>query len=742
MSLGEVPIDAPVASLYPSFPDGLDFSVAGSPGQDVFVRVSLQNASSVTLSGIIGFTIGGWPLTLPNVQTTGFLADGSGAGLTCNTAGSAARSPWRCVAPASTTLAPFESRVFLVRLRNLIPASSTVPDDRWGFVSVNPLLDGVSGGRTSVSLRRPARAVDDTFILPPALQTLSLLTNDIDVLGGGLTLVSVGPTRSGCGQVEIDDPASGTVLYTPCGVVDEFSYTIEDFQGDRATGVVRVIGASTSSGRFRSLAAVDLATMPPPPVGITFPNGIFDFTIDGLMPGEEIDVQFTLPHSVSAYYKLINGFGWFELCQGAGCASGNVVTLHLTEGNQIDDADGLADGVLVDPGAPGAVSGPPVVESDSYTTALDTPLTILAPGVLANDHDPDGDALNAVLIIDPASGSLVFNTDGSFVYTPAPGFAGDVTFSYSASDGTSVSAPATATITVTPRPNVPPSLTLPADFAQEATSAAGAVTLYTVTASDSEDGVLTPVCAPVSGATFPLGATTVDCSVTDSVGAIATGSFTMTVRDTTPPVVTPPPSITIPATETGGARASASPALAAYLAAGSATDLVDPAPSRLPHQAAGGDAQTTLFPVGAATTVTFQFRDASGNLASATSTVTVTPVTTGSPKISIRLAATGVVSGNRRFADLEFSNKGGSTARLLALRLVLLVPTKGFGIPRLVSPAFPLVLGDIPPGGSRTARVLFDVPTSVKELSIVEAGTFKNSAGVLDGFLQIQTYLP
>src|SRR5690606_40207591 len=36
-----------------------------------------------------------------------------------------------------------------------------------------------------------------------------------------------------------------------------------------------------------------------------------------------------------------------------------------------------------------ATNQPPVANDDSYTTDVDTPLTVSAPGVLANDTDPN-----------------------------------------------------------------------------------------------------------------------------------------------------------------------------------------------------------------------------------------------------------------------------------------------------------------------------------------------------------------
>jgi len=83
----------------------------------------------------------------------------------------------------------------------------------------------------------------------------------------------------------------------------------------------------------------------------------------------------------------------------------------------------------------------------------------------------------------------------------------------------------------------PPVLSLPADITAEATGPNGAVVTYTATANDNLDGPVPVTCVPPSGSTFPLGTTTVQCSATDAHGNIATGSFTITVRDTTPPTV-------------------------------------------------------------------------------------------------------------------------------------------------------------------------------------------------------------
>ena len=91
----------------------------------------------------------------------------------------------------------------------------------------------------------------------------------------------------------------------------------------------------------------------------------------------------------------------------------------------------------------------PVATNDSYNTNEDIPITIdVANGVLANDSDPDGDPLTATLVGEPTNGTLTFESDGSFNYTPNPDFSGTDSFTYQASDSIANSNTATVTIEV------------------------------------------------------------------------------------------------------------------------------------------------------------------------------------------------------------------------------------------------------------------------------------------------------
>jgi VCBS repeat-containing protein len=96
------------------------------------------------------------------------------------------------------------------------------------------------------------------------------------------------------------------------------------------------------------------------------------------------------------------------------------------------------------------VNDPPLAADDAYTTAEDTVLAIVAPGVKANDTDPDGNPFTVRLIDPPAHGTVVLAANGSFSYTPAANFHGTDRFTYRANDALADSNLATVTITVTP----------------------------------------------------------------------------------------------------------------------------------------------------------------------------------------------------------------------------------------------------------------------------------------------------
>jgi len=180
-------------------------------------------------------------------------------------------------------------------------------------------------------------------------------------------------------------------------------------------------------------------------------------------------------------------------------------------------------------------------------------------------------------------------------------------------DGAKLSAGASSNYQVTvtaPADSTAPVLTLPANITAEATGPSGAVVSFIASASDLVDGARPVTCAPLSGSTFDLGTTTVNCSATDAHGNTATGSFTVTVQDKTPPSISDIPSNqTLEATSAAGAVATWN--------APTASDLVDGARPVTCAPLSG-----STFALGTAT-VNCSATDAHGNTATGSFTVTV-----------------------------------------------------------------------------------------------------------------------
>jgi hypothetical protein len=92
-------------------------------------------------------------------------------------------------------------------------------------------------------------------------------------------------------------------------------------------------------------------------------------------------------------------------------------------------------------------NNPPVAVGDSYSLTK-TMNTVSAPGVLANDSDPDGDTITTILVTPPSVGTLTqFNADGSFKYEVSRQQKGSPdSFTYKVSDGQAESAVVTVNI--------------------------------------------------------------------------------------------------------------------------------------------------------------------------------------------------------------------------------------------------------------------------------------------------------
>jgi hypothetical protein len=149
------------------------------------------------------------------------------------------------------------------------------------------------------------------------------------------------------------------------------------------------------------------------------------------------------------------------------------------------------------------------------------------------------------------------------------------------------------------------------NISAEATGPSGAIVTYVApTTSDAVDGPHSATCLPASGSTFAVGTTTVSCSAHDAAGNVSTPtSFTISVVDTTAPVIAAHADVLVNATGN-------SSVLVSYTLP-TASDLVDGAVAVTCLPASG-----TSFSVGT-TPVNCSATDHAGNTAHSTFNVVV-----------------------------------------------------------------------------------------------------------------------
>jgi RNA polymerase sigma factor (sigma-70 family) len=104
----------------------------------------------------------------------------------------------------------------------------------------------------------------------------------------------------------------------------------------------------------------------------------------------------------------------------------------------------------------------------------------------------------------------------------------------------------TATFSVVVADSTAPVLTAPASLRVEATGPSGAAVSYRARAQDRADAEPSVRCSP-DGGVFALGETTVECLARDGAGNVARKRFTVTVVDSTPPVLTLPETVAVEA---------------------------------------------------------------------------------------------------------------------------------------------------------------------------------------------------
>jgi HYR domain len=230
----------------------------------------------------------------------------------------------------------------------------------------------------------------------------------------------------------------------------------------------------------------------------------------------------------------------FAVTSGTTCdhASGSLFPLGTTHVTCTDDTD------------------PSNVTARFNVIVVDTtPPTLTLPG---DQNVAATDSSGATVTYSASASDIV---DGAItpICSPASGtlFAiGTTPVNCTATDASGNTASGGFNVIVTLNDDQPPTFTtVPSNSTTEATGPGGAAVSWTIAATDDIDPNPTISCTPASGSTFPVGTTPVDCTATDSAGNVSSphASFSVTVTDTTPPVLTLPGDQNVETEDPGGA---------------------------------------------------------------------------------------------------------------------------------------------------------------------------------------------
>ncbi|MEW6211608.1 MAG: HYR domain-containing protein, partial [Acidobacteriota bacterium] len=220
-------------------------------------------------------------------------------------------------------------------------------------------------------------------------------------------------------------------------------------------------------------------------------------------------------------------------------------------------------------------------------------------GAIVNFSTPSTNCMGVTCT--PASGAFfpVGTTTVNCSESAPPITGAEAEVNLAVAPGSSCSFTVTVNDMQTPAVNCPSNISVSASMDQ-----CSAVVNFMATGMDN-CSVASVTCNPPSGATFPVGITTVTCKATDTAGNMSpTCSFTVTVNDTEPPQISCAPLTVITVTPTpGGSCATVNYALpAATDNCAGVTVACSPPPG-------------SCFPVGT-TTINCTATDASGNTAS------------------------------------------------------------------------------------------------------------------------------
>ncbi|KAA2242645.1 tandem-95 repeat protein [Chitinophaga agrisoli] len=498
-------------------------------------------------------------------------------------------------------------------------------------------------GGTTVTVNITVTAVNDT---PTGTGDTKTTNEDTPVSG---TVTGTDVDGDALTFTKATDPAHGTVVVNPDGTYtytpapgyngpDQFTIDISDGHGGTTTITVNI---TVTAANDTPTGTGDTKTTPE------------DTPASGTVTGTDADgdaLTFTKATDPAHGAVVVNPDGTYTYTPAANYYGPDQFTIDITDGH--GGTTTVTVNITVTP-----VNDDPTGAGDTKTTNEDTPVSGIVTGT-----DIDGDALNFTKATDPAHGTAVVNPDGTYTYTPAPGYNGPDQFTIDISDGHGGATTVTVNITVTAA-NDAPTGTGDAKTTPEDTPVNG-----TVTGTDADGDALnfTKATNPAHGTVVvnPDGTYTYTpaanyngpeqftINISDGHG----GTTTVTVNITVTPVNDDP-------TGTGDTKTTNENTPVSGTVTGTDVDgdvltftkATDPAHGTVIVNTGGTYTYTPTAGYTGPDSFTIQISDGNGGTTTVSVNITVLPVTANA---GITLVKVGLVKGNSITYIFNIANTG------------------------------------------------------------------------------------
>ncbi|WGZ92021.1 MAG: Ig-like domain-containing protein [Candidatus Thiocaldithrix dubininis] len=264
--------------------------------------------------------------------------------------------------------------------------------------------------------RAPTAVTDTVTTNYGAAITINALSNDTDPENDTLTVT--GNTQVSNGTVT---RSGNTFTYTPrsgFSGADSFSYTISDGKGNSATGTVNItVGAAPVDNKAPIAVNDTISTTMGVPVLVNL------LANDSDPNGDKIALKTLSNPKNGKLYRMNDSYIFYF--PNAGFVGKDSFTYTITDSKGATSTASVA--ITVAP-----ANRLPVAKNDVVTAKSGKAVML---NLLANDSDPDGDALTVLGATVPSHGSIRWQDKKTIIYTPRADYTGWDNFAYTISDG-------------------------------------------------------------------------------------------------------------------------------------------------------------------------------------------------------------------------------------------------------------------------------------------------------------------